>query len=111
MYTLSNDRIKELSTWVSDHCGEESYQVASHMHTTLYGLVSNEYPSSCVTHSQSFPTFPHAPHSLSTRPGVTIHWTGLLDRTTGLTQNGVKMPSIAFFSVGAKLIMFIQPTS
>jgi len=22
--------------------------------------------------------------------GVTIHWTGLLDWTTGLTQNGIK---------------------
>jgi len=73
LYILSNDRIKGEGTFnmVSYHCGEESYQVASHMHTTLYGLVSNEYPSSYVTHSQSFPKFPHALHSLSTRLGVT----------------------------------------
>ena len=43
--------------------------------------------------------------------GVTIHWTGLLGWTTGLDYwthpKWYKMPSPAFFSVGAKLIMFI----
>ena len=43
--------------------------------------------------------------------GVTIHWTGLLDWTTGLDYwthpKWYKMPSPAFFSVGAKLIIFI----
>ena len=27
---------------------------------------------------------------IAPNPGVTIHWTGLLDWSTGLTQNGVK---------------------
>ena len=47
--------------------------------------------------------------------GVTIHWTGLLDWITGLDYwtrlKWCKMPFQAFFSVGEKLIMFIQPTS
>ena len=43
------------------------------------------------------------------------YWTGLLDWTTGLDYltcpKWCKMPFQAFFSVGEKLIMFIQPTS
>jgi len=46
---------------------------------------------------------------------VTIHWTGLLDWITGLDYwtrpKWCKMPFQAFFSVGEKLIMFIQPAS
>ena len=46
---------------------------------------------------------------------VSIHWTGLLDWTTGLDYwthpKWCKMHFPAFFSVGEKLIMYIQPTS
>ena len=45
---------------------------------------------------------------------MSIHWTGLLDWTIGLDYRThpkwCKMPFPAFFSVGEKLIMFIQPT-
>ena len=43
---------------------------------------------------------------------VSIHRTGLLDWTTGLTQNGVKFLFQPFsVYIGEKLIMLIQPTS
>jgi len=46
--------------------------------------------------------------------GVTIHWTGLLDWTTGPDYYYTQMmqnATFSLFSVGEKLIMFIQPTS
>jgi len=81
------------------------------------------------------------PQNIYRKLGVTIHWTGLLDWTTGLDYwthpkrsqvrervredfnfgshysldwthpKRHKMPSLAFFSVGTKLIIFILPTS
>jgi len=38
------------------------------------------------------------------------YWTGLLDWTAGLAQNGIKCLLQPFQCIGEKLIMFIQPS-